>query len=218
VKRFEDLPEDYGLLRVMEDLSVLFNASRLASEKIRILEAALSEIGQRAIGDVEVAEGRFDYVPLDLNTFFSLLFELEQVLAEDPDYKHTDKPHRPCSFIEVGCGPGRNLHLLKATDRFCFDKISGFDVVKNYIDVGRTFFDLGEDIFLSDAMEFDYGSYDLIYFYKPFSDDDLQTRFENRIITTMKRGAYIACSLDVSLDGSRSLIRKGREHSIWKKL
>ncbi len=216
--RFEDLTEDYALHRALDDVGTLVDNVRLASEKNRILQAALSQIAMDEVSEAESADGSYGYIPLDLNQFFDLLFALEKHLAEDPDYRHTDKPHRPCSFLEVGCGPGRNLHVLHATDRFTFDKISGFDIVQEYIAAGRKYFGLGEDIFQDDALKFDYGGYDIIYYYRPFHEDKLQAKFEKRLISTMKRGAYLLASLDVTLSKSRRLVAKDDLLGIWKRL
>jgi SAM-dependent methyltransferase len=218
VDRFEDLTEDFALHRALDDVGAMVESVRQASEKNRILQAALSQIGMDDFASAESADGSYGYIPLDLNQFFELMFALEKHLADDPDYRHTDKPHRPCSFLEVGCGPGRNLHILRATDRFTFDKISGFDIVPEYVAAGRKFFGLEEDIFQEDALKFDYGGYDIIYYYRPFFEDKLQEKFEKRLISTMKRGAYILASLDVTLAKSRQLVAKDSVLGIWKRL
>ena len=216
--RFEDLSEDFELRRLMEDLDRLQVTMRRLSDQNLILQSAITQVGMHALGDAVVDEGAYNYIPIDLNQFFELMFDLERILTEDPDYAHTDKPHRPCTFLEVGCGIGRNLHVLRATDRFTLEKICGFDLVPNYIEAARRFFDLGEDAFVQDALTFDYGGFDIVYFYRPFSDDTLQKTFEDRLVTTMKRGAYIVASLDAELSNSRSLVAKGNSGLIWKRL
>ncbi|WP_372573033.1 methyltransferase domain-containing protein [Ruegeria jejuensis] len=218
MERMDALPEDFDLLRIREDLAELFRIAERANEEKKILAAALNAIGDWSELEIENRDGQFDYIPIDINSFFGLMYDLERALSLDPDYKHSDVLHRPCSFIEVGCGIGRNLHLLRATDKFNFDKIVGFDYSETYVERGRRYFDLGQDIFHDDAMSFDYGSYDIIYFYKPFSEDKLQKKFERHLIETMKPGAYIASFMDVSLDSSRKLIAKGDGHGVWKKL
>ena len=216
--RFDDLSEDFEVRRLIEDLAKMDRTIQRLSDQSRILQSAISQIGTHDIDHAEVGDGAYNYIPIDLNQFFDLMFTLEDVLREDPDYKHTEKPHRPCSFLEVGCGIGRNVHILRATDRFTLDKICGFDLVKEYIEAGQKVFNLGDDLFVQDALTFDYGGFDVIYFYRPFSDDELERQFEDRLVDTMKRGAYIVASLDASLATSRKLVAKDDSNLIWKRL
>jgi len=216
--RFDDISDELSLARALEDLKGISKAAEATHQKNKVLRAALNQIGADAVADIQAAEGAYAYIPIDLDEFFDMMLLLEACLINDPDYRHSDKPHRPLSFLEVGCGHGRNLHLLKATDRFCLEKIVGFDIVPDYIEAGRRYFDLDDDIFLDDAFGFDYGGFDVIYFYRPFSDSKKQKKFEQRVLRTMKSGAYILASLNESLDQSRQLIPKDDRGRIWKRL
>lgn len=224
MERMENLSDDNELVVALNDLSTLYDAARRANEKNKILQAAISQIGMKALEadpdspeNMQPAEGAYEYIPVDLNSFFEQMYDLENVLSKDTDYLHTDLPHRPCSFIEAGCGIGRNLHLLRATNRFALDKICGFDIVEKYVEIGRTAFDLGNDIFKDDVLNFDYGGHDIIYFYRPFHDDALEVKFEKQLVSTMKRGAYVVATMNLSLDTFRELIPKGNSYSIWKR-
>jgi len=161
--RFAELSDDFTLLRALESLEDLRKTAMALNEKNKLLRAALTQVGQSAIANVRASEGCFSYIPIDLDEFYDMLLTLERSLTNDADYRHSDKPHRPVSFVEVGCGIGRNLHLLRCTDRFCMEKIVGFDIAPQYVDAGRHYFDLGEDIFVDDAFAFDYGGFDVIY-------------------------------------------------------
>jgi len=108
--------------------------------------------------------------------------------------------------------------LLSATTRFHFHKIVGFDIVEAYVAAGRKYFGLGDHLFVDDCLTFDYGDYDVIYFYRPFIDDEKQRLFESRLIDTAKVGAYIVGSGSELLDESRRLIRKDGGRRIWKRV
>ena len=216
--RFEDISDDFALSRALEEMAEMMDAVTAAQDKNKILRAALTQIGVTSIETVEANKGSYSYIPIDLDEFFDMIFSLEKILREDPDYKHSDRPRRPVSFVEVGCGLGRNLHLLRATDRFSMEKIVGFDITPEYVEAGQRYFDLGEDIFVDDALAFDYGGFDVVYFYRPFSDDKMQRKFEKRLLNTMKTGAYIISSLNESLDKSRQLIPKDDRSRIFKRL
>lgn len=218
MERFDDLPEDFDLSRSIDDLKSMVDVLRRTNEKNQLLSAAISGLGKDEMPSTTGREGAYGYIPIDLNQFIDMMLSVEKLLSEDSDYKHSEKPHRPCSFLEVGCGIGRNLHVLRATDRFTLEKITGFDIEPDYIKLGRKVFGIGEDIFVDDALTFDYGGYDIIYFYRPFHDEPLQKKFEKRLIETARRGAYILAQLDSSLEKSRSLIAKDTANGIYKRL
>lgn len=218
MERFDDLTEDFELGRALDDLGTMISVLRRTRDKNMILGAALTVLGRDDLPATSSREGAYGYIAIDLNQFMDMMLELEGLLAEDPDYQHTDRPHRPCSFLEVGCGVGRNLHILRATDRFTLEKIAGFDVESAYVEAGRKIFGLGEDVFVDDALTFDYGGFDIIYFYRPFHDDKLQRRFEKRLVETARRGAYILAQLDSGLETSRSLVVKNATSGIYKRL
>jgi SAM-dependent methyltransferase len=216
--RFEDIPDDYSLQLALENVSELVRQVRRLQDKLKILQTAITKIGCAELDVVEPDAAAYRYIPLSLDEFFETMFDLEGHLAQDPDYRHTDLAYRPCSFIEVGCGVGRNIYLLSATTRFHFDKIVGFDIVEAYVAAGQKYFGLGSNLFFADCLTFDYGGYDIIYFYRPFVDDDKQKLFETRLIDTSKVGAYIIGSGSEILDESRRLIRKDDGRRIWKRV
>ncbi len=216
--RFEDIPDDYPIQQSLENLEEIVNAFKLMQDKVKILQTAISKIGSAEIEGVETDEASYSYIPLGLDEFFQILFELERHLTNDPDYRHTDLPFRPCSFIEVGCGVGRNVFLLSATTRFHFDKIVGFDVVEAYVAAGRKYFGLEKQLFVADCLTFDYGGYDIIYFYRPFSDEQKQKEFETHLLESTKTGAYIIGCYGELLDDSPRVVRKGDAGKIWKRV
>ena len=185
--------------------------------KTKILAEAFSALDE-ADFEFEPSEGAVGYVPLDVSDFIKSLLELETVLKNDPDYRHSDLPYRPCAFLEVGCGTGRNLFLLKHAERFRFAKIVGFDVASKYVEYGRRLYRLDKEMFVDDCLTFDYGGFDVVFFYRPFQDDDQQAAFEGRLIDSMKRGAYLVAHSDETLDDSRQLMRVDDSFDVWKKL
>jgi hypothetical protein len=216
--RFEDIADDYSLQLAIENVSDLVRQVRRLQDKVKILQTAITKVGCQEVDGVEPDAAAYRYIPLSLDEFFDTLFDLEGHLSQDPDYRHADLPYRPCSFVEVGCGVGRNIFLLSATTRFHFDKILGFDIVEAYVAAGQKYFGLGSNVFVADCLSFDYGGYDIIYFYRPFTDDEKQKSFETHLIESSKAGAYIiGCGSEI-LDESRRLIRKDDGRRIWKRV
>lgn len=218
MKRLEDIVQDHSMLQTLESLELSVKHMRQLSDKLTILQAALDAVGLEEADDIPPSQGGFAYIPIEMNEFFEVLFQLEEILSNDADYRHTDLPHRPLTFIEVGCGIGRNVHVLSATNRFAFEKIDGFDIVEEYIRIGKKHFGDELSLFVEDCMNFDYSGYDVVYFYRPLQDERMQKRFEDYLVKTMKSGAYIIGCFNAKLDKSRRLIRKDEAGRIWKRV
>ena len=67
-------------------------------------------------------------------------------------------------------------------------------------------------------MTFDYGGFDLIFFYRPFSDDKLEVKFENHLIDSAKTGAVIIAMSNERFSKSRKVAEIGEAGTIFKKL
>jgi SAM-dependent methyltransferase len=209
---------DYQAERAINSLDEAKTSLTALVDKATLLSAAFSRLDTGQLPDFEPPEGAYAYIPLDISDFLDAVLQLEGALKNDPDYKHSDLPYRPCAYLEAGCGTGRNIFLLKSSERFHFHKIVGFDISESYIAHGKQYFRLKDEIFVDDCMTFDYGGFDIIYFYKPFHDDLKQRQFEQQLINTAKRGAYIVAFNASSFDESRLLMRMTDSGRIWKKL
>jgi len=218
MKRIDDLLQDHRLLESIDNLERTTKYMRQIGDVGMILQTALDKIGQQEAESVTPSSGGYGYVPLEMSELFELMFLLEEVLSDDADYKHADLPHRPLKFVEVGCGIGRNVHLLSCTNRFHLEKVDGFDIVEDYINIGHKHFGADLSLFVDDCMTFDYSGYDVIYFYRPLQDERLEMRFEDYLVSSMKSGAYIVGCFNAKLEKSRRLIRKDDGGRIWKRV
>jgi hypothetical protein len=218
MKRLDDLVQDHRMIESIENLERSAKHMRQVSDVVSILQTALDSIGMKETEAVTPSNGGYGYVPLEMSELFELMFLLEEILTDDADYKHSDLPHRPIKFLEVGCGIGRNVHLLSSTNRFHLEKVDGFDIVEDYINVGKKHFGSDLSLFVDDCMTFDYGGYDVIYFYRPLQDERLEKRFEDHLVESMKSGAYIVGCFSAKLETSRRLIRKDDGGRIWKRV
>lgn len=158
-----------------------------------------------------------DYIPLPIGQFLTILISLDMLLAMDDGYAATDARYRPVSFLEVGCGQGRIMYLTLKSGLLNCASVEGFDFNPKLVALGREALDLGESIFVQDAMTFVYSTHDIIYSYRPFFDADLQTRLETRIVRQMKLGAYLLAPSAEDLDRHPELTRMRDTLPIWKK-
>ena len=161
--------------------------------------------------------GSFRDVPIRVAHLFDRLIVLERLLASDPDYTDKTQRHRPVSFLDVGCGTGRNLILARASGLLRFDALTGFDINAARIKRGRDMFDLGKDLLIADPLTFDYGDYDVVFSFPPFHDMDLMTKYETRLVTTLRSSAYLIAVMPVDLARFPDLDCVDQAQGIWKK-
>lgn len=98
----------------------------------------------------------------------------------------------PTRFLDVGCGGG--LKVFSA-QRY-FDEVSGFDFDPAYVRAANQFLSRDPDgtaeVFEQDALTYDgYEEYDVIYFYRPISDDAVLAEMERRICEICRPGTLL---------------------------
>lgn len=212
------LTGDPSLDYSVESLQQVMQSLPRVQEKLKILEAALTSVAIAGADDEGLPDSSYSYIPLDLSEFFDAMYDLEAALAKDSDYADPDVKHRRVDFIEAGCGPGRNLCVLRATNRFELRKVQGIDLSGPMIEHGRRIFGLGDDIWTDDCMTFDFSGFDVIYFYRPIADVELEEKFESRLVENMRPGSYVIGCGNLSLGDDRRLLAKCDGNRVFKKL
>jgi len=164
-----------------------------------------------------VPVGSHRYIPLNIRLFLDLLIDLDALLTLDPDYSDPDGRYRPVSFLEVGCGTGRNIVLARAARLLNCASFTGFDINPAQVEDGQRMFNLQDELIVADAMTFDYGDYDVVFCYRPFSDLDLQQQLEAQMVATMRPTAYLLAPLPYDLSLYPDLDAMVSAPDIWKK-
>lgn len=165
----------------------------------------------------DVRDGAYDYIPLDVPGFLSLLVQLDRLLADDGDYAADGQRYRPVSFLEVGCGPGRNLLLAQESGLVSCRDFVGFDINPVQVALGKRAFGLDHELQVADAMTFDFGAYDVVFSFRPFSDNQMQSALEAHIARSMRPNAYLLAPLSQDLSQYRELTPAPGASDIWKK-
>jgi SAM-dependent methyltransferase len=98
----------------------------------------------------------------------------------------------PSRFLDVGCGAGMKVY---AALRY-FDEAQGFDFDPAYVSAGQRFLSIDRQIdakiFEQDALSFDgYDKFDVIYFYRPISQENMLIEMEQRIARTARPGTIL---------------------------
>lgn len=98
----------------------------------------------------------------------------------------------PVSFLDMGCGVG--LKLVQAAEYF--EVVHGVEYDAARAEVADTLIQRSrraqDRAMVGDALTFDdYGSYDVIYAYKPLSDAELLQQMERRIMAQARPGTIV---------------------------
>jgi SAM-dependent methyltransferase len=138
------------------------------------------------------AKGEFHFIPLDMDNFVEL-FDFAYMAIT------VGREPGPVKFIDVGCGIGTKVLAAQKSGRFGYDvEAYGIDKEPRYVKAARSLLAVTkgrvvakERIIEGDALKHNYGAYDILYFYRPLSNAELQAKLELRILSTMKKGAII---------------------------
>jgi methyltransferase family protein len=223
-KRAQYSAQHYGIMGQMQEYSNTLERmhrcqgglSRSFGEIVERLKSQVQlEGGKPAF---KVGDGAYGYIAYDVPKFLVLLARLDEMLADDADYAAPDRRYRPVSFLEIGCGPGRNLLLVRACGLIGFSRLAGFDINPNAVALGQQAFGLAGELQVADALSFDYGAWDVIYSFRPFSDIEMQQELEAHIARSMRKNAYLLAPLSEDLSLYRELAPIGMSTDIWKKI
>ena len=94
-------------------------------------------------------------------------------------------------FVDAGAGVGNVLKLAYIGFRNNHNlSIKGIEIDKR-LEEYQKLLGTNRNIKWGDILKEDYKDYNVIYFYRPFSDSKLQRKFEKRVGETAKVGSYI---------------------------
>lgn len=162
-------------------------------------------------------EDSHDYIPFPLENFVEQLIRVDEMLCNDPDFFSDTHRYRPVSFLEIGCGTGRNLLVAKLSGLIDCRMLTGFDLNEGMIRRGQQGLGLKDEIFVADALEFDYAPYDFVFSYRPIRTPHLQQKLEERMVETLPKGAYVMAPLSEDLSRYPQMICLNGPLAIWKK-
>ncbi|MCV2867547.1 protein-L-isoaspartate O-methyltransferase [Defluviimonas sp. WL0002] len=138
----------------------------------------------------------------DIPTRVSLFLEIAQLAYR---LLLAQRHPGPARFLDVGCGGGIKVALAAQM----FPVADGIEYDPGYAESARRTLPIlraaQSRVFEGDALRFeDYGSYDVIYLYRPMQDDDLLRQLEERILEQARPGAILlAPYATIEAHGSR---------------
>jgi SAM-dependent methyltransferase len=128
-------------------------------------------------------ECEYPFVAMDTRQVFAQLEFVARYLGLSPDTGPADPPR----FLDVGCGIG---NILLFAEQFGFE---AFGIEKDEYPFQVAARLIGEEnIAQADIWTYDnYGDYEVLYYYRPFSGREQQLRFERLIEDSMKTGSIL---------------------------
>ncbi len=160
---------------------------------------------------INETEHEYPFVAMDTRQVFAQIGFVKEYLQIPDD---TITPTH--TFLDVGCGIG---NILLVAEQFMFD-VYGFEKDTYPYEIASRL--IGENkILQEDIWTYpDYDKFDVVYYFRPFSDHEPQKKFERLIEDSMKQGGILIANHknndDIAQDSRFEKLH--REMPIWQKL
>ncbi len=153
----------------------------------------------------------YPFVPMDTRQVIEQVRYVARYLQEQ---RPTGSPSP--TFLDVGCGTGNVLLVAEQ----CGFEVFGLEKDEHPCQVAQAF--IGADrVVQADIWDYpDYHRFDVIYYFCPFANNELQRRFELFIEKTMQPGAILIANQKRSeaIADDPRFRRMHPEYQIWEKL
>jgi hypothetical protein len=148
-------------------------------------------LGRTVIGadDIIRKDGTYVMVPFSPTRFVEYMKIADGMLKRPMSHEK--------SFVDVGAGLGFKVVIAQEMG---FDA-TGIEYDKKYVDFAVKYLGFGtgsgrwpssrRKLVYKNALDVDYKNFDIIYFYRPIAQDDIQRKLEKQIISTMRDDAIV---------------------------
>lgn len=139
---------------------------------------------QESKDEKAIQDHHYEYIPLSEYTFYSIVDKAVKLMKR--------REVKPESFIDIGCGM-RDKSMLAF---FLFGlEPHGIEYTKQTFDEGeKKYWYKPHNFILGDALEFDYGKYDINYMYCPMRVDDMMYKLYYQVLKTMRvNSVMVSC-------------------------
>jgi SAM-dependent methyltransferase len=140
-----------------------------------------------------INKGMYPFIPMCTDRLSKDFISLKNAITTNPLWSGF-LSSSTTKFLDAGCGCGNVLLIARAAS--LTDKYNGIEFDKDNVEkANRMFVNNKENTFKiinGDILQFDkYHEYDIIYFYRPFSNSKSQILFERKVRDEMKVGAIL---------------------------
>lgn len=207
------------MVQMQSDIDMYTRSQGALSRAFDLVQTRLKQVQLDSVSDDEyqVPTGSYQYIPIEVPRLLRLLTHVDRHLTLDSNYLSDTGRYRPVSFLEVGCGPGRNIMLVQASELLVCHDAKGFDIDEGQVELGKKAFGLEDELFVADATTFDYGAYDVVFTYRPLSDNKKQAALEAHMAATMRPGAYLIAPFPLDISRYPEMSPMGGGVEIWRK-
>lgn len=172
-------------------------------------------------------DGQFHFIPFDLDQFFDQVHQARIALMT---LRAGDFQQDAMKFIDAGCGVGTKVLAARTISSYHHSSIDpyGIEIDPKYVKAARkllrSYFgpeDIAQNIIEGDAINHHYGRYDIVYFYRPLCDLQLELKLEGRILSTAKKGSIIianGCSHEQFRGDGKMLRNISGNHPIFLRI
>jgi len=177
-------PEQKNIEKMAKELDKISKYNTLLSRVINEIMVN-QQISYEKRHWFEEETGSYPFMPLPLSVQMSSMLLAKKSLA---------KKKNKIRFLDAGCGCGNTILMARAVDlaqiyhgiEFCNDTADKAEAIL------RTDRHPSIRIFREDIMTFkNYERYDIIYYYCPFCNKELQAKFEKLVEDQMRVGALL---------------------------
>jgi len=168
-------------------------------DSCQIINTLFNFIGKSVLSDDErdswVDSGKWHFVPQDAERAFGVLSGIYNVLKEEGAF---DFPTSTPTFIDAGCGIGNIVMIARCIGYRAY----GIELNDKYVDMAEEI--LTSQIATYDhynvkkgdiLKEGDWGKYNVIYYFQPIKDQQLEIEFEKKVEEMAKPGAFIVAGM-----------------------
>lgn len=152
----------------------------------------------------------YPFVPMDTRQVYAQVKFVRDLLTE------ASGPETSHSFLDIGCGIGNVLLFAELMD------FTVFGLEKDEYPCSIAAKLIGqEEVIQQDIWEFDdYHHFDVIYYFRPFHDGNLERRFERFIEDQLKPGGVLIGNRKMSdeIESDPRFIRLHPTMPIWQKV
>jgi SAM-dependent methyltransferase len=143
-------------------------------------------------------KGSWVFIPNSFTRIMDNFIELSDFLKKNKKWSGNESDYDHRKFLDAGCGVG-NIMVL-ANEILQCKYIHGLEIDKENVDEAKNLlkrFAGGKreyiEVFKKDILKFqNYGDYDIIYYYCPLCNFEMEKEFEEMVEDQMKVGAVLA--------------------------
>lgn len=169
----------------------MINQQKIDEIKIRLFEGLLGDLQERFGNHNRPIKGRFGFIPIDTDEFVKQLdFVINRIFN-----KKIEINGEKLRFLDAGCGVGVTVCIARKMGL----NARGIEINPKLIELSSYVFNKKECITEGDIIKFtNYHNYDIIYYYCPLADNNLEIKFEKKVEKELKIGGVIIANQKLS--------------------